>query len=400
MAAARRLTVLTLGVSLGVAGFVMTGEPSWPPGGASVRIGGEITVDSSLRLSRGRNGAPDAKLMDLTMRTARLRLQADVHPSVSALFKIDLQGRSGGPTSAEMVEEALLVMGASGGNGWSFYAGKGRAPYGQDITLGMIQSYHHLANRDVSPEGRVFLVEAPGDTAASIANPGRTIELPPMRPGQLDRVFLAGAAYEWEGRRRVEMAVFQPNRDAYAPRLRDGGGSGRHGSGTDIGAAARLWWRPVESLTLEGSAILSHSDDMGREWLRTDLPAGTEARKNAFALSLGFDWRREPWRIFGEYQHGTDWNFSRGHDSDAWQIGIARSWGSWRAGGMAESLRLSHVGKVDTYYKFTLNIRYAFPAGWFVMAEYGREWFRRSESGRQTTKSDGDFAGFRVGMVF
>jgi hypothetical protein len=264
----------------------------------------------------------------------------------------------------------------------------------------MIQSYHHLANRGDSPEGKIFIVEAPGDAAANAAAPGQAIELPPMRPGQVDRVFLAGAAYEWEGRRRLEMGVFQPDRDAYGPRLRDNGRGGRDGSGTEIGFAARLWWRPVETLTLEGSALLSHSDAMGREWLRTDLPAGAAARKNGFALSLGFDWRREDWRVFGEYQHGANWNFTRGHDSDVAQIGLARSWGNWRAGGMAEALRLASSDRVDGYFKLALNIRYAAPAGWFVIAEYGREWFKRDESGRPMARAEGDFVGFRMGMSF
>jgi hypothetical protein len=264
----------------------------------------------------------------------------------------------------------------------------------------MLQSYHHLSNRADSPEGRVFIVETPDDAAGRPANPGRNLENPPMRPGQLDRVFLAGAAYGWEDRRRLEMAVFQPDRGAYAPRLRNRGPGGWRENGSDIGFSARLWWRPVESLTLEGSAVLAHSDDMGRAWLRTDLPNGTGARKNAFALSLGFDWRRDPWHVFGEYQHGEDWNFSRGHDSDIWQVGLARSWGDWRVGGMAEGLRLAAGGRVDAYYKLALNIRYAAPAGWFVMAEYGREWFRRREDGHRTAKADGDFAGVRVGIVF
>jgi hypothetical protein len=366
-----------------------------------IRIGGEIQVDYFLRLTRGSPEFPSVRAADLTVRRAGLRIQADVRPGVSARFKIDLRG---GPdparTQADILEEAILALGAAGGAGWSFYAGKGRAPYGQDVTLGLIQSYHHLANRNHGSHGPISILEEAGDRVADPGRPGGTLVLPIPRPGQLDRVFLAGAALESDSIWRAELAVFQPSREEYDSRLK----SGSSGNGSNIGAAGRFWWRPFESLTLEASAVLAHSDDMGRAWLRTDLPAGTPARKNASALSLGFDWRRDPWRVFGEYQRGWNWNHSRDHAVDAGQLGLARYWRSgWRLGGMAEVLRAGSgqpAGKVDTLYKLALNVKYAAPAGWFVMAEYGREWLRRDQYGKAPGKDSGEFAGLRVGLTF
>ena len=123
---------------------------------AAVSIGGEIAVDYSHRDSKTSSIAADASTIpmdasrsELAVTQATLRLQADVHPNVGAFFKLDF-GRSASERDNEILEEAMLVMSAVGGTGLGFFAGKGRAPYGQDITLGMVQSYHHSANRLVS----------------------------------------------------------------------------------------------------------------------------------------------------------------------------------------------------------------------------------------------------------
>lgn len=376
---------------------------------AVVSIGGEIRVDYSYRNARatpkGDNAAnpSKAKLADLSVRNANLRIAADVHPNVRAFFKLNLQGDAGHfRDREEMLEEALLVMGAIGGTGLELFAGKGRAPYGQDVTLGMLQSYHHTANRVDSPEGRVFIIDPPADHYPDPSGPDAGKALPPMRPGQFDRAFLAGAAYEWDDRWRVEAAMFQPNRDEYRPRLDDG--FRRNDSVSDLGFAGRVWWSPVEDLSIELSGMAAHASEMGKKAGRYDLSPGAKATDNAYAVSLGFDWRPGPWRVFGEYQHAWDWNFSENYDVDIWQIGLGRELAAnWRVGGMAEGMRIrgKDGGKtVDEFYKLALNIRYVFTSGVFVMAEYGHEWFRRESSGSLADKRRGDFFGMRVGLTF
>ncbi|MDR1520394.1 MAG: hypothetical protein LBU23_09680 [Planctomycetota bacterium] len=371
-----------------------------PAKSAELRIGGEMRIDYSYRRARAPTAGGRLEAADLALRVARLRLGVDVHPNVSALFKINLQDSpKGPPAGSEIMEEAMVALRAAGGGDWSFYAGQGRAPYGQDIALGIIQSYHHSANRGDSADGPLFIAEPPGVAAVDPATGARTT-IPARRPGQLERVFLAGTAYEWDSRWRMELAVFQPEAEEYAPRLTNRKAGALAGAGSDIGFAARWWGRPVEALTLEASAVMEHSGDMGRPRLRTDLPGGAKAAENAFALSLGFDWRLEPWRVFGEYQHGWDWDFIRGHAADAWQLGLARSLGrGWRVGGMAEALRLDYGDQHDSFYKLALNVRYAAAAGWFVLAEYGHEWLTSRRDGR-TDNGAGDFIGLRIGLTF
>ena len=417
--AAGKSRVLALGAALALllaAGTAMGGSPGAPlvsaatadgltsaRQNAAVTLGGELRVDYSYRYmtSGGAGGYPGVRRTDLEVRNLNLRLKADVHPNLTAMFKIDLTHQKGRTLPGDdILEEALLVMHSIAGTGLGFFAGQGRAPYGQDIALGIIQSYHHLANRDDSSEGRIFIIDPPGVSVPVPGCPDSTLSLPPMRPGQFDRAFLAGVSYEWDGRWRIEAACFQPDFFEYKPRLE----APRRVNGSDLGFAGRVWWSPVEELVLEASALAAHSTTMGMAPARLDLPASSAARKNAYALSLGFDWRREPWRIFGEWQRSWDWNFSKGYATQAWQLGLAREFsGGWRAGGMAETLRIADAlgtQTVDRYYKLAFNIRYAFNTNLFILGEYGHEWFRRTLNGALSDKRRGAFAGVRVGFTF
>lgn len=358
---------------------------------AAVSIGGEVRTDYSFRTSSDKSSSPsrDGKYSDFAVRGASLRINADVHPNIKAILKIDLSAsvEIHGDLE-EMLEEALIVMSAVGGTGFGFFAGKGRAPYGQDVTLGMIQSYHHEADRADSSEGRIFLTDPPD-------------ELPPMRPGQFDRVLAAGATYGWEDRWKVELAAFQPSRFRYEPRLRDGGD---RENPAGIGAAARIWWMPFEDFVVQASAMVVRSGRMADTGLRKDVLSGApgaDGTEAATAFSAGFDYRRGDWRIFGEYQHGRDWNFTEGYNTDTWQLGAAYTFApGWRIGAMAESLRIADAAR-DTrtaYYKGALNLRHTFENGLFILAEYGHE--RRRRRGAVADDSYAHFAGMRLGFAF
>lgn len=365
---------------------------------AIVRIGGELRVDYAYRSMRshGREREISLKSGDLSVKNANLRIAADVHPNLKAIFKLDLSANSDPSRDRdEIFEEAIIVMRAVGG--LEFFSGKGRAPYGQDITLGMIQSYHHAANRADSSEGSVFIVDPPD--AANPDDPDHP-PLAPMRPGQFDRTFMAGAAYQWDERWRVELAAFQPNWYEYRRRLAEWDD---YRGGAEIGAAARVWWRPMEDLTVQVSGIMARSNEMGRPGKRLDVPDDARGRSLAFAVSAGFDWRKGPWRVFGEYQHGWDWNFTEGYDTDAWQVGVARELGRWRFGGMVEGLYIRDPARQDTeddYYKVALNIRRDFSAGLYVLAEYGHEWHRRQRRNARDERRRGDYFGIRFAFSF
>lgn len=369
---------------------------------ATVKIGGEMTVDAVYRSAdaKGKAARSDTKTFDFSIKNANLRLVADVHPNIRAMFKIDLQPhREHDNRDDDIVAEAMLVMHSVAGGGLGFFAGKGRAPYGQDVTLGIVQSYHHSANRNDTAEGRVHIIDPPADSVRGASGGSADIALPPMRPGQFERTFQAGVSYDWDTRWRVEVAAFQPERDEYKKRL------DRRGNGSDIGFAGRVWWRtPIDGLVLEASGMAAHSSAMGKKEYRLDLPAAATARTNGYAISLGFDWKMREWRFFGEFQQAWDWNFSKNYDAAIWQIGASRDMGeAWRLGGMVEGMRIRDplgAGVKDDYYKFTLNVRYMFNSGAFLLFEYGHEWYRRHEGGGLTDKRRGDFFGMRLGLAF
>lgn len=375
---------------------------------AAVSIGGEFATDYTHQKSKTSSILPtsttppvDSRVSDLTLRRTNLRLKADVHPNISAFIKLDLSSGND-EYDDEIIEEAMLVMSAVGGTGLGFFAGKGRAPYGQDVAMGMLQSYHHATNRYTSSEGPIFINEPPFKDPDPAAPPAPPEANPVMRPGQIDRVLTVGASYEWEDRWKVELAAFQPGADAYRDRFKSTGGSG---NSADIGAAARVWWRPFDDLVLQFSAVAARSSDMARVRLRNDLRLGARGTGTAYAVSAGFDWKRGPWQVFGEYQHGWDWNFTRGYDTDTWQVGVARGFGdNWRVAAVAEGLHIDDGGAAEAvrhdYCKLSLNVRYAFASGFFILAEYGHEWARRKQSETLAEKRRGDFFGIRVGMSF
>lgn len=363
---------------------------------ATVSIGGEVATDFVVRHTKGGGGA-HINAGDFEIKNTNLRLRAEVHPNLKALFKLDLSDDSElNDSDRQLLEEAMLVMDSVGGTGLSLSAGKGRAPYGQDVTLGLIQSYHHSANRNDTSEGRVFVVDPPATRiGGAVPSPGDRW-LPPPRPGQIDRVVMAGAAYEWDSRWRFEAAVFQPDFGLDRYRVQGDAGNGK-------GVSARLWWQPVEGLVAEVSGVVAHSSAMGDPTRRLDLDGFASARKNEWALSAGVDWRFGDWNLFGEYQHGFDWNFTRDYDVDIAQLGAARYFGSWRVGGMVEWLGIddpSAGGMDDDYFKLTLNVRYMFANGAFVTAEYGKEWFRRVYVSGNRDKRHGDIFGVRFGFSF
>ncbi len=383
---------------------------------AIVSIGGEVANDYTYRTTKTTRTAPDAPYRPtdhdtggLAVRRANLRLRADVHPNVHALFKIDFSGNDAIRNDRErLIEEALVVMSAVGGTGLGFFAGKGRAPYGQDITLGLIQSYHHMANQDDSSEGPIFLRQ-PWDRPATGLGGGTggtgdaadaVTPLPAMRPGQFDRVFMVGGSYEWDDCWRVELAAFQPTEWEYKDRLRDGAS---HDNGASVGVAGRIWWRPFECLTLEVSGMVARSSAMARVADRTDVSPLAAGRSTAYALSVGFDWHRGPWQIFGEYQRGQDWNFTKDYQTDTWQLGAAyHATDALRVGLMAEGLRIEQSipdRVTERFFKLAFTVKYDFTDSLFILAEYGREWQRRTFGGADE-RGRGDFFGIRVGFMF
>ncbi len=373
-------------------GALHAGEPPRPTLSigeyATLEIGGEVRVDSTRRT---------ADHADLALRGTNLRLTVDAHPNIRALIKLDLGNHVEiHGDRDEILEEALLVMSAVGGTGFGFFAGKGRAPYGQDVTLGMLQSYHHIADQDDSAEGRIFITDPPDERN----NPGNgKRSLPPMRPGQLERVLQAGVKYEWEDKWKVELAAFRPNRYRYDTRLFDRDG-GRNSS--DAGVAARVWWMPFEDFVVQASAMVVRSGAMGNTGLREDAVPAARGTDFAKAVSAGFDWREGRWRVFGEYQHGWDWNFTKGYSTDTVQLGAAYAFAeSWRVGGMAEGLRIRDAarGAETAYWKASLNLRHTFANGMYVLAEYGFERRRRTRVSVED-RARGHFAGFRLGFTF
>jgi hypothetical protein len=361
---------------------------------AWVTLGGEVMTDITYRPG----ASPDSD-GELELHRSNLRLTAGIGEGVRVFFKLDFSEDRELAGDPQILAEALLVLDSLADSGVGFFAGMGQAPYGQDITLGLLQSYHHRAGRADSPEGRIFILDPPDPDWVDPSHPGRAARLAPPRPGQIERAVLAGLSYGRGEDWRLEVGAFSPDAPEDAWRLR---GGERQVEG-EFGVAARLWWRPLADLTLQASLLGERSSRLGRGENRLDLSWHPElASRTSWAASLGFDWRSGPWRFFGEYQEGWDWGYTKGYRASIVQAGVAREFlEAWRLGGTLELMRLDDPrprdGRVrDDYARLALSLRYSFSEQLFVTGEYGREIRRR----RGVGKKAGDFIGARIGFSF
>jgi len=107
--------------------------------------------------------------------------------------------------------------------------------------------------------------------------------------------------------------------------------------------------------------------------------------------------------VFGEYQHGWDWNYFEGYDTDTWQLGL-----SWEAmprlelGAMTEWLAIDNpVGNTEEdYVRLVFSAKWKFESGMHVILEYAREWWDAEVDGGPDRAREADLVGFRTGWAF
>ncbi|GHS95163.1 hypothetical protein FACS1894139_07510 [Planctomycetales bacterium] len=317
---------------------------------STVQIGGEFNTDYTFSL-RDRDGGASGTVGrgDWALQQTNLRFYLDLGNGAQGRIKLDLSERS--PREQAILEEALLIWRQICGGPFGIIFGKGEIPYGQDRTLGVIQSYHHNNGAD-SSEG------------VSIFNRGAPI----WHPGEIDRVVMGGVSFDWRDILRLEVAVFQP--DDYAERPRDWQ---RGGSGFES-LAARLWWQtPLEGLVAELSGVRQYiSDRQGQR-----VPGNRDAARNdEYAFSVGLDYRAPtlPLELFAEYEMGINWNFTTGYNTHTVSAGgLYQLTDKIELGAMAEWLRIDNRGAVADYNKFVAHGKYTWASGLYFIGEYGVE---------------------------
>ena len=329
-------------------------------GAALLRIGGEINADYTAVIRdrgsrRPRHGVSSSS--HWALHSTNLRFTMDFGNGVEGRIKLDFSETQ--PYLREQIlEEALLIWKNICGGPFGVVFGKGEVPYGQDRTLGIIQSYHHN-DGSYSAEGQTILNgPEPGMLFTAAAGAG-----PVWHPGETDRSVYAGITVDWEDIVRLEMAVFQP---ADLPER-----GSREGNSGFESLAARLWWQtPVEGLVLELSGIRKFNRERG------DRRFGEYARQDSYAFSAGGDYfvPGTPLELFAEYEMGINWNFQSGYDTHTVSVGgLYQLSERIELGLMAEWLRIaSHAGTWD-YNKFVAHGRYNFRSGMYIIGEYGLE---------------------------
>ncbi len=328
-------------------------------GNATVRIGGELFLDYIGTLYSGAGEDDLGYTGNWQLHNTNLRFDFDFDSDLRVQVKLDLSD-SPYRTQSRVMEEALMIWDSVCGGPIGLFFGVGEVPYGQDRTLGIIQSYNHTEG-DYSSEGPIVL------SAPYLDSVSRDNII--YHPGEIDRAVMAGFNYTWQDTLKVEFAFFQPDSCAdqigIYERLADDGDSGMGNF------AGRIWWNtPIEGLVAELSGVRKHDVRRGDNGLY-----GADAVEDEYAVSIGFDWNvNSELEFFAEYQHGFDWGFIEGYNTDTVSTGLLYALtDKFTLGGMVEWLHISDRGEETDLNKFVIHAGYTFANGVYFIAEYGAE---------------------------
>jgi len=370
----------------------------------AIRIGGDVNVD--LIVKRRDDGTPNREddevdSTEFHTNSANLRFKVEASANAYLYIKLDLDDAwNENADQDDLVEECKFVWTNIRQSNWGLVFGKGEVPYGQDKTLGAIQSYHHNADR-VDDEGPIILLGATeengmANNANPYANRGRT-----MHPGEVDNAVMLGVNDAHKEFFMFELALFQNNDTTGGGRMT----RGMHEDRSDDtmffqSLAARIWAQPVEGLRLQTSFLKMHTDSFGDEDLN-----GQWAEDDRYAVSFGFDYkfRSLPLGLFGEYQHGWDWSYTDDYDTDTAQLGLTweltKEIDMWLVG---EWLGIDddHNQAEEDYWKAIVGLRYRFDNGIYCILEYAHEWWDGDFGGAPNLDADADVVVFRSGWAF
>ena len=328
-------------------------------GNAEVRLGGELFLDYIGSIYEGNGVSGTGYEGNWALHNTNLRFDFIVNSDLRASIKLDLsdspyRGQSG------VMEEALVIWESVCGGPIGLFFGVGEAPYGQDRTLGIIQSYNHTDGNE-SGEGPIIL------SSPYFAEHNRDNIV--YHPGEIDRVIMAGLSYTWEDTLRAEFAFFNPGE--FGDRF---GIYERVDDVQDWGVgnfATRIWWStPIAGLVAEVSGVRKYDSQRGDNTL-----FGSDAVKEEYAVSVGLDWDvNSNLEVFAEYEHGFNWGFTRGRHTDTLSVGALYALTDrLSVGGMLEWLHISQNSAVIDLNKFVLHTQYKFANGVYLIAEYGAE---------------------------
>ncbi len=326
---------------------------------STVRIGGEVFTDYIGTIYEGKGFQGSSYAGNWYLHNTNLRFDFELSEDLKARIKFDLSD-SGFSAQRRVMEEALLIWNAVCGGPIGLFFGVGEVPYGQDRTLGIIQSYNHTDGSD-SSEGPIilsspYLIREKNEYAV-------------YHPGEIDRVVMVGATFAWDDILKFEFAVFQPdnfnNPIGYYDSLNSNGDSGFES------LAARIWWNmPIDGLIAELSGVRKHDAH------QDDNPiSGYTLLADEYALSLGFDWDiNNELEVFAEYEHGFNWGYIEGNQTDTVSIGLLYAVTErLTLGAMAEWLHISKGPQEADFNKYVLHCQYNFCSGVYLIAEYGAE---------------------------
>lgn len=384
-------------------------------GTGAITIGGNVNVDVLAKFRDDVTSDRDQiNSTEFHTNSADLRFKVAASADRYLFIKLDLDDRwyddrlDNIYDQDDLLEEVRFVWKHIRGSDWGIVFGKGEVPYGQDKTLGIIQSYHHnhssgtaVNDNAATSEGPIFLLGGTEENQEITANNTFSAVGPIAHPGEVDNVFMGSVNYTWKKIIKLEFTVFQNADTSGQERLTRGMHEDRPDDNLLFqSVAGRVWFLPTETLTLELSFIKMHIDSFGDREL-----SGDTAVPDQYAVSFGFDYKSKsaPIEIFGEWQTGWNWGYSDNYTVDIAQLGFI--WGineSIDLGMMGEwlGIKAEEQGGDWDYTKFVVSGKYKFQNGMYTILEYGYEYMNAELAAGGDDDRQGHLLAFRMGWNF
>jgi len=379
----------------------------------AVQIGGDIELDTVV-LHRD-DVTSDTDEVDSTgfyTSTANLNFKVSASKDTYLYLKLDLDDmwtRDGGAVNQDdLLEECYFMWKAIRGSAFDLRFRQGRGPLwpgqgcGDHRQLPPQQRHGQLARQDgpLRSGGRRRVGER------QPARGGREHQ----PPGEKDNVFMVEGTYTWKNLIKLESAVFQNN-------ARRGGGAMTRGMFEDRSDdtlffqsfAERLTWTPIENLKVLASVINEHCETRGDSDWRDGVDLhGVDAEADQTAASLAFDWTLKciPLEVFGEYQHGWNWNYDDDYAVNIYQLGTI--YGLTKAIDLISEVEYmgiqaddndADVANREDLWKLSIAGKYKFENGIYMTLEYCHEWYEQEDKVGGDDR-DADMVGFRTGWNF
>jgi hypothetical protein len=373
---------------------------------AAITISGEATLDVvvSHRDDGDRNGDNATarrengdEIDNTSFNTGDAYLGFEIRASRNATLNIllDLDDfNDGAVNEGDLLEECYYLWENVCGKPWTIAFGKKGIDYGMDSSIGISDGFNTGA-------ATWFTAREAADNTANPKNTNyhRQVGTNVFPGAQPTDLYAIETQYSWKGKARFYAAVFQNSTAMHEDRSAD--------TLFFQSYAVKVELTPVERWSFQLSFMNRHEDSARRD---TSAPRATVANwdnteNDQQSISAGFTYSGSALTVWGEYQHGFDWQYNDETTADVVGLGlIYAATGSIDLGLMGDWAGIDKAAGYDEerYWQVAVNATRKFDSGIYLTLEYAHLWYDGDATAANSGNVDreADVLAFRTGWAF